>query len=175
MRVLEHRRHSRRDPGGLHLNEAGVALARRVGATLGPFARVVTSPIPRAAETVVELGLRADAEVPGLGVMPDDANFPGDPARLTTFQDYVDLYERSERMREFAQGQLDLWSRELEQVPEGGRLLLISHGGLIESGAVAAVGRRAAGWGPLLGYLEGVRLVREGDRWTGGEPLRTGP
>jgi broad specificity phosphatase PhoE len=172
MRLLEHRRHSRRDPTGPHLSPEGIALARRVGATLEPFDRVVVSPKPRAVETAVEMGLQVDAEVPELGTMPDDVGFPLDPATLTSFEEYASLFSRSEAMRSYARAQEEVWLRELRRLPDGGRLLMVSHGGMIESGAVAAWGDAAASWGPVLGYLEGVRFYREGTHWIRGEVLR---
>jgi len=60
LRSIDHRRHSLRDPGGVHLNETGRALARRVGAESGPFERVVTSPLPRAMETAHPVGIVRD-------------------------------------------------------------------------------------------------------------------
>ena len=65
MRYLEHRRHSMRVQPGQHLNQAGVALARRVGETMGPFALVVTSTLPRAYETAIAMG-RQEGTIRGL-------------------------------------------------------------------------------------------------------------
>ena len=175
MRVLEHRRHSRRDPASPHLSSEGIALARRVGPTLERFDRVVTSPKPRAIETAVEMGLRVDAEIPELGTMPEDAGFPGDPTRLSTFAEYLELFRKSEAMATYSRAQAELWVRELERLPESGRLLMISHGGMIESGVVAAIGERTQGWGEVLGPLDGVRLLREAGRWVRGELLRAVP
>ena len=175
MRTLEHRRHSRRDPAGIHLNAAGIALARRVARDLPAFSRVLTSPKPRAVETAEAMGLSVDGRLPALGEMPDDVGPAVDEMGPTGFASYVEFVERSEAMRAYAEGQADAWRRELERVPEGGAMLLISHGGIIEFGAAAAVPGLARGWGPPLGYLEGIRLDWDGARWTGGEIVRVGP
>src|SRR6266545_2150702 len=68
MRWLEVRRHSltRKDSArdrGSHLSADGVALARLVGESLGPFASVVTSASPRAIETAVAMGFAVDDTV----------------------------------------------------------------------------------------------------------------
>ncbi len=55
MRVLEVRRHSL-VKDRVHLSQAGVDLARRVGAGTGPFDRVVTSQITRTLETAIAMG-----------------------------------------------------------------------------------------------------------------------
>ncbi|MGA8542680.1 MAG: histidine phosphatase family protein [Thermoplasmata archaeon] len=161
-----------RDPSGVHLNAAGRALARRVAAGLPRFDRVVTSPRPRAVESAEALGLSVDAELPSLAEMPDDAAIPLDGLHPRTFEDYVELVERSPAVGAYARGQSERWRVELERVPDGGLLLLISHGGVIEFGAASALPRRARSWGPPLGYLEGVRLAWDGRRWASGEVLR---
>jgi hypothetical protein len=59
------------------------------------------------------------------------------------------------------------------RLPEGGRALVVSHGGIVDA---SAVGCRPdddfAGWGPSCGYCEGVRLSFEGDRCVAAELLR---
>jgi broad specificity phosphatase PhoE len=175
MRLLEHRRHSMRDPASPHLSEAGVALARHVGSMVGPFDRVVTSPKPRAVETAVAMGFRVDAELEPLGVMPDDLPNDPDPRPLRSFADYDALAGRNPAMARYARRQEALWRRELKRVPDGGRLLMVSHGGVIESGAVVAARTVAGTWGPALGHLEGIRLYCDGDRWVRSEVVRVAP
>jgi len=173
MRVVEHRRHSRRDPVGIHLNRAGVELARRVAPTLGRFDRVVASPKPRAVETAEALGFAVDAVLPELAVMPDDVGLAIDELNPRSFADYVRFTARSEAMAEYATNQANLMREELERLPDGARLLMVSHGGIIEFGAAAARARDAMTWGAPLGYLEGIRLSLQRGEWVRGEVLRT--
>lgn len=172
MRVVEHRRHSRRDPTDVHLSREGVALARRVARTLVRFDRVVTSPKPRAVETAQALGFSVDAVVPDLGVMPDDVGLPIDELNPRSFADYVRGVERSEAMAEYATCQALRMREELERLPEGGRLLMVSHGGVIEFGAAASCPEDALSFGPPGGHLEGVRLFFNRGGWVRGEVLR---
>lgn len=172
MRTLENRRHSRRDPGGVHLNSSGQALARSVAGTLLPFDRVVTSSRPRAVETAVAMGCTVDAELEAIADLGDEIGAQIERLDPRTFADYLDLIEQSEPVAECAARQSDLWRTELERVPEGGRLLMISHGAIIELGAAAARGDEVRAWGPAVGYLEGVRLTWDGRRWSSGEVLR---
>jgi len=172
MRVVEHRRHSLRDPTGIHLSPEGLELARRLRPTLGPFDRVVASPKPRAVETVRSLGFSVDALVPDLAEMPDDAGVTVAGANLHSFADYVRSVERSEVAARYARHQAEVMRAELERTPDGGRLLVVSHGGVIE---FAAAGTRVAGvahWGAPVGYLEGVRFYLDRGRWVRGELLR---
>jgi broad specificity phosphatase PhoE len=172
VRTLEHRRHSRRDPSGVRLNAEGRTLARTVGRTLPKFDRVVTSPKLRAIETAEAMGFTVDATEPALGEMPEDAGVPIEQYRPQSFEDFSRLVRASRAMGEFARHQAALWRRELEKVPDGGALLLISHSGIVEAGAVAALPRIARAWGPPPGYLEGVRLTWDGGRWVSGEVRR---
>ena len=174
MRVLEHRRHSRRDPSGVHLNGEGLALARRVASTLGGFDRVVTSPKPRAIETAEALGF-PHPEVRGeLGEMPEEvgAGTLGEILAFRSFGDYLRAAQRSRAAREYSMGQASFWEEVVRALPEGGRALMISHGGIIEFGAVAAAPDAARSWGAPLSYLEGVRLAWEDGRWSLAELLR---
>lgn len=172
MRVLEHRRHSRRDPFGVHLNAEGIALARRVRREVGGFDRVVTSPKPRAVETAEALGFVHPLVVPALGEMPEEVVAVGEGSGPVTFADYVRAVREDPAARAYATGQLTLWGEVLGSVSEGGRVLMISHGGTIEFGASLALPDAARTWGASLGYLEGVRLERDKGRWTRGEVLR---
>ncbi len=172
MKVLEHRRHSRRDPGGTHLNREGVALARRIGRTLAPFDRVVTSPKPRAVETAVALGCAVDGVTDELASLPDEIDQWVDGA--DSFAAFALAGRRRPEVRRFMERQAELWQEELTRIPEGGRLLLVSHGGLIELGTLGALPLPAAGFGPALGLVEGVRLYWDG-RFVGGEVVRVSP
>src|SRR3954453_1958061 len=66
MRILEIRRHARRERPAQHLIQRGVTMARRLGKKLGPFDRVVSSPLPRCVETAVAMGFAVDEDCPGL-------------------------------------------------------------------------------------------------------------
>jgi broad specificity phosphatase PhoE len=175
MRTIEHRRHSRRDRGGVHLNADGLALARRVAPGLGPFDRVATSPLPRAAETAEALGVAVDTTLPGLASLPDEAGLDAEIGQLDSFAAYARLYRASSAMAAYSDGQAALSASELRTVPDGGALLMVSHRGMIEAGAVAAPPELAASWGAPLGDLEGVRLRPDDARWTSGEVLRVPP
>ncbi len=72
MRVLEVRRHSL-VKDHVHLSQAGVDLARRVGAGTGPFDRVVTSQITRTLETAVAMGFAVDEQLAVLTEIEADA------------------------------------------------------------------------------------------------------
>ncbi|MFZ0700132.1 MAG: histidine phosphatase family protein [Thermoplasmata archaeon] len=167
MRILEHRRHGQRLPGGTHLSAEGVRRARIVGNSIGPFYRVVTSPRPRAIETAVAMGFAVEYEIPELARFPEDL----EPAAGATdgeripFGAWAREIKHNPRLREYAETQEFLWRSALEGVPDGGKVLMISHGGIIEVGALGADFEEARGLGDGLQYLEGVRLEWTGTKW----------
>ena len=172
MRSLVHRRHSVRSPGDLHLSPHGVALARRVGAGSGQFDRVVTSPKPRAVETARAMGFAVDAEWEELGSVPDPVARFLERESPSTFGEYVRWATTVHEVRAAAEALASRWARELDRLPDGGRVLMVSHAGIIELGAAGALPDEAAGWGPTLAPLEGIRLDRDRGRWVQGTVLR---
>ena len=173
MRVLEHRRHSLRAPGDPHLSAEGVRLAHSVAPRLGSFRRVITSTAVRAVETATELGRPAELQLDELRQMPADVGRQVESVvSPASFQKYWKLVQRERAVREFAEGQASLWRRLLSDLPDGSRLLMISHGGIIELGSLAARPQEAPTWGLAVAPLEGVRLSLQGQRWVEGAVLR---
>jgi broad specificity phosphatase PhoE len=171
MRTIEHRRHTMRAKPGHHLNQAGVELARRVGGTLGRFDRVVTSRVPRAYETAIAMGYAVHEQIDLLSQSPEGL------AAEVDWRDGAATFARAAR----ADGVTARYARELAELmrslaaalPEEGRALVVSHGGIVEASAVGCrPDEDFAGWGPACGYCEGIRLRFDGDRCVGAELLR---
>jgi len=133
---------------------------------------VVTSPKPRAVETAEAMGYAVDAELSELGALPGPVDRWVDREAPRSFADYVTLVDRLAEARTHAKVLADRWRNELERLSEGGRLLLVSHGGVIELGAVGALGARTRAWGPTLGFLEGIELDRDRSGWCRGAVVR---
>ena len=69
-------------------------------------------------------------------------------------------------MYELAQLQLDIWTSALDRVADGEAALVVTHGGLSDSGLVHALpDEDHAGWGPPISQLEGGRLTYDGERF----------
>ena len=168
MRTLEVRRHTMRRKPGQHLSQDGIDLARLVGAGSGPYSLVVTSPIPRAVETAIAMGFEVDEMDDALGRIPS-----GTGSRWPLpFADISAAVREGGDAARFAVQVADIWRNIVGRIPESTRALVVTHGGIVELGAVAAVpdGPHHA-WGDPLGYCEGVRLVFDRD-FTGCEVLR---
>lgn len=153
---------------GKHLSQAGVDLARQVGAGAGPFDLVVASDLPRALETAIAMGFAVEARFDWLADLEADGVdwTRGFPAWFAA------LGENGIAARSMAR-QAKRWRRLVESVADGAAILAISHGGVIEGGAVAALpDDDHAAWGRALDYCEGVRLSFDGDRFTDVQLLR---
>ncbi|MYB17357.1 MAG: histidine phosphatase family protein [Chloroflexi bacterium] len=160
MRTLVVRRHTMRRKPGQHLSQPGIELARLVGDRSGPYQWVAASPLPRAVETAVAMGFEVNQTVEDLARMPSGA-LDGWPL---PFAAVSKLVSAGGAAAEFADRTLAVWREIVEKIPESGKALIVTHGGIVELGAVAAVpGGPHRAWGGPIGYLEGVRLTFAGD------------
>lgn len=146
MRILEVRRHSytKKDEArghGSHLSSEGVTLARKIGSQIGPFARVVTSDIPRTLETALAMGFAVDEIIPALGQLPEV--FWAELGRhdhwswARPFERYREFVAIGQQVAALGQIQANIWLNTLEMAPPNGAVLVISHGHAIEAGLVS--------------------------------------
>lgn len=168
MKTLEVRRHSmRKTGGGSQLSQEGVAHARALGATLGPFACVVTSVAPRARETALAMGFAVDYEI--VSAPDDDAIY----AELEgsrwweashPFVEAAAIVATQGAAWRYAQKLLMAWRDMLTPLPAGSNALFIGHSGELELALVAAFPRADhAQWGGCFRHCEGARLTFAGE------------
>ncbi len=156
---------------GKRLSQAGVSLARRVGHDRGPFNRVVTSELARAYETAIAMGFAVDARSRLLSNWGADPFVGIDPS--TGFAAVAAAVRRGGEFARFADAQLGLWRSIVSSLPEGGQGLVVTHGGFVEAGTVAALpDLDFESWGGWCRYCEGVRLAYDGQRFADAELLR---
>lgn len=168
MKTLEVRRHSmRKAEGGSQLSQEGVAYARALGATLGPFACVVTSVVPRARETALAMGFAVNYEIVSA---PDDQAIHAEFERARwweashPFVEAAALVATEGATWRYAQKLLMAWRDILTPLPAGSSALFIGHSGELELALVAAFPRADhAQWGELFSYCEGARLFFAGE------------
>lgn len=165
MKIIEVRRHSIRDRLSQDLSEQGRALARFIAEEIGPFQRVVTSRIPRAFQTAVAMGFNVDEQLDLLNTYGDavEAEIPW-PA---SFNEYTLPVLRGGASTRYAERLVEFYTQLAQSLPEDGRALVITHGGVVEIGAVACFpsGDHAA-WGEYIECCEGVRMF-----WDAGKCL----
>jgi len=169
MRLIEVRRHSLTKKGegrgkGSHLSPEGVALARKIGGEIGPFDLVLTSLVPRTQETAIALGFAVDDQLEALGdLSPAVQEEIGHHERWAweePFVTFAHLVQKGGPTARMGERQREAWVRALESVPADGRVLIISHGRIIESGLVTCLpdGDFSA-WSPAFRHCEGARMT----------------
>ena len=166
MKYLEIRRHTMRLKPGVHISPEGVALAKKVGGSMGPFARVVTSCLPRAQETAVAMGFAVDEAIEILGDFPE--NLKGEIDWDAPFATLRESLLRSKKVAGFAMTLLQALCKIMEHSPEEQRALVISHGGLIELALVAGFPETdVSSWGADFGFCEGAVISFDNERFEG--------
>lgn len=171
MKFLEVRRHSKRNQSQPHLSQEGVSLARRMGNGMGHFERVVTSTLPRAYETAIAMGYAVDYELEEL--MPADGLVTTEIDLDDSFADVARAVKLGRHAANYAQDMVKLWRELIALAGDGGNVLVVTHGGVIELGVVACLPRAdAAAWGRAASYCEGARLTFDNDAFVDVEILR---
>ena len=171
MRTLEIRRHTHRHVPQPHLSQLGVDLARRAGEGLGQFDRVITSTIPRAFETALAMGYAVDEQIQLLGVMSDEvtAAIPWNAG----FTAWLKASQSSPVVAQYTQVMADVLRPIVRALPDGGRALIISHGGIVEASAIGCLSASTRfADDAACGYCEGTRLTFDGDAVINFEMLR---
>jgi hypothetical protein len=131
---------------------------------------VITSPKKRAIETAVAMGFAVDDTIPLLKDVPEALNdFVPDNAE---FSSLFEALSRNADAGRYARKLRTLFERELEKIPEGGRLLVVSHGGVVEWSAIACLPERARRLGNPIDKCEAVELAWENGIFTEVRTLR---
>lgn len=174
MRYVEVRRHSIRSDSG-DLTPAGVELAQHIGSEIGPFARVITSPTPRAYETAVAMGFKVDERDARLGIPSGSvgSKFGNEIAWAHTFADFADAIQRGGAAAEVGEMLAQMWRSVAMNLADGEQALLVTHSMNVEAGAVVCLpDADHRSWGVTCSSCEGVRLGFDGEKFISAEILR---
>jgi broad specificity phosphatase PhoE len=168
MRVLEVRRHSLTKKGpergkGSHLSAQGVRLAREIGGNVGPSELVLTSPVPRTLETALAMGYAVDNILDVLAEMPqamlDEVGHYERWSWPEPFKVFADIMATGGATAQMGQKLRETWQKALDSVSENGKVLVISHGRLLEPGLIACLpDADYATWGKPFQHMEGFQL-----------------
>lgn len=165
MRTIEIRRHSFTKKGaargrGSHLSVEGIRAAREIGPRLGHFDHVVASTSPRTMETAIAMGFAVDEliEMPS-PVETGEIGFHEWrewPDPFTTLR--IKAHE-SDAVAKYIAAQADGLLTISRQIGDGARVLVVGHGGWIESVIAGLLDPALA---PALGgsfwHLDGICL-----------------
>ncbi|WP_020580097.1 histidine phosphatase family protein [Actinopolymorpha alba] len=163
MRTLEIRRHSlRKATGGSQLAQAGVDLARKLGESMGPFAMVATSVVPRARETALAMGFAVDQEVVTL-TSDEDVHAEAHASKWwladRPFAALASVLAEGGAYYRYAHSMAALWRDLMTPLPEGENALFIGHSGDLEAALVACFpDADHSRWGQPFTCCEGAQL-----------------
>jgi len=171
MKWVELRRHAERAKPSERLTPAGKAAAAALGRSADLFDVVVSSSRRWATETAAAMGFPIAGTDPvwaSLWEGFDDRDPP-----LRSFGDFQAAFKSETNAKTFGTRLVDAVRRLADALPDGGRALVITHGGLPELAAAAArPDDTALSSEAMLERLEGVAFEFEADRIVGIRILR---
>ncbi len=171
--ILELRRHTMRTKPGQHLSQAGVTRARHVGEKMGYFDRVITSTIPRAFETAIAMGFAVHEQYDLLSEMSLEVNLELNLA--ADIGDFAQVVRQGNTAAKFAAELAHLHRTIASTLPETGRALIISHGGIVELTAIGCLPEADyTSFGVGCDYCEGIQLTFAQGHFTQVKMLRLG-
>ena len=170
MKFIEHRRHAKRIKPSPHLSAEGIAVARKLGDTAGPFFRVITSPKRRAVETAVAMGYAIDETASLLKDVPKSVQSV--VAHDAGFGAFYEALQMNPGIEKYLAKLRTFFESELEKIPEGGRLLIVSHGGVLEWTAFACLPEKARFLGLPLDKSEAIEITVNQGRYIALRTLR---
>lgn len=160
--VLRHAERQDRSIPQSHLSQAGIEQARVMSARFDRFDFVVASTSPRAFETAIAMGFAVDIAHPSIEqhseqIMRDVAEIGGFSAWAAAYRSKSSVIAYTDHVTSL----LKIW---LEKVPEGGSLLVVTHGGIVEALATGLLPdsdlTELGGWAD---YAEGFMAVEFGE------------
>ena len=165
MRTIEIRRHSFTKKGaargrGSHLSHEGVVAVRELGLTLGSFDRVFASTSPRTLETAIAMGQAVDdlLEMPS-PVETGEVEFHEWRAWSNPFTTLRARADESTAIGAYIDREVERLLDAAGTVDPAGRVLVIAHGGWIESVVAGMLQPHlAATAGGSFWHLDGIRL-----------------
>lgn len=163
MIVIRHAERRDRADNQSGLSEAGSAQAQAAGARCPPFDLVVTSPLPRATATAAAMGCPVTRVHPALQEIGEQVE--AHVRWNAGFRAWADARRAAPAVAAYADGLAALVRGWIEEVPEGGALLVVTHGGIVEAIAAGlAPGSDGEELGPGAGYAEGFEAAFEAGR-----------
>jgi broad specificity phosphatase PhoE len=160
MRYLEVRRHAQRNASGESLSEKGLETAQRVGQALPEFDLVVTSELSWTVATAVAMGFSIDVKLNAQAYEKEEGD--EEVRRYASPVDYARLIKTSSGIARWAQAQSEYYLSIIKMLHNGGKALIISHGGAIDAAAVACLpNANHEKWGLSFGHCEGYCLSFE--------------
>ncbi|MCX7618461.1 phosphoglycerate mutase family protein [Tepidiforma sp.] len=156
--VIRHAERQDRADNASGLSPAGVAQARAAGARCPRFDLVVTSPLPRAKETAAAMGFAVSRVHPALQEIGERVE--AHVRWSDGYRAWAEARRSAPAVAAYADALAALVRGWLDEVPEGGALLVVTHGGIVEALAAGlAPGFDGGALEPGAGYAEGFEAL----------------
>lgn len=163
MKVVEVRRHAERQVPGEELTPKGKKEANLLAAFIPGFDTAYSSPLARATNTVTAMGSRLAVTDSTWGTEKDLGSEVRPPA---PFREYRQAIAQGGVAAMIGQRLRESVFRIARALPDGGRALVVTHGGYPELLAAAlAPDDPMLEEEPECGYLEGVRIELDGEHF----------
>ncbi len=162
---------------GSHLSREGVALARKIGDSLGPFDYVCTSSLPRTVETAIAMGFAVDETIDfACGYIAGEFEHH---EQWNWSHPYTEFNKRvtdsTSQLATTAAIDCRTWLRIAQSAPANGKALIVSHGGSIEPVLVYCCPNSVSdSWGNAFSHCDGVSLALNGTQFVSAKLMRAG-
>jgi broad specificity phosphatase PhoE len=174
--IVTHIRHAPREEGNKHITNKGLNVAQQVGKLLSNFDMVFTSVSVRAIETCIAMGYTIDDSI-DFSICTKGINKPlKELLEGTPFTEYQKEYLAKTSIFDFGNNCKQAIIDKINefQVNKDINILIVSHGGVIESSTVAFNPNEDFSlFGRGVSHCEGVILeLTDSFSWVAGRPFR---
>lgn len=165
---LYHLRHAHRIGKNPHISKEGLLFAQEIGKKLPSFDVVLASSSIRAIETSIAMGFPITDTINF-----DETNIKDSPPEANqvynNFQEYAVAIKNSAYYKEFSTNLVQLITKKT-QYKNAKKILLISHGGVIECSTIGFLPNLDySNWGPCVSHCTGVKLIFRDELCISGE------
>lgn len=157
-----HIRHAHRIGKNPHISKNGLKKANKIGKKLPEFDKVLSSVSIRAVETAIALGFSIDETINFDDAEPKGSHSPSTERVFDTFEDFKRNIQNISYFKIYSSNLVSLLSTKLHSNKDLNKILIISHGGVIEYSTIGFLPNvDYKSWGPVVDHCNGVKLIFE--------------
>lgn len=167
-----HIRHAHRLGKSPHISKKGLLKANEIGKKLPEFDRVLSSISIRALETAIALGCSIDETINFDDAEPNELNPIKKEQVFDLFADFKKNILETSFFKAYSSNLVSLISNKLKIYKNTEKILIISHGGVIEYSTIGFLPTiDYLSWGRVVDHCNGVKLIFEGGKCLKGTKL----
>lgn len=169
---LYHLRHAQRIGKNPHISEEGLKKAQEIGKNLPTFDTVLSSASIRSIETTIAMGYAITDTIDFKDAVPKVASTEEEQQGFDTFIGYFHSINNSPYFKEFNTNLVTLLTNKLSPYKSNDRILLVSHGGVIETSTIGFLpSLNYSEWGSNVIHCHGVKLLFKDGKCISGEKI----